>query len=164
MSLYEQWKELIDNQTEDSFPDFWEEYSDAETRIYNRLLDNPNETVIGSFGDLTEKYGVKPVLFMGFLDGINTSLRKENDIVAYDENSQVELDIDLEALYFNMQLAGADYLFTLSQWESILSEEKRAEITKKYKQSKTVVRNDKVGRNDPCPCGSGKKYKKCCGK
>ncbi len=29
----------------------------------------------------------------------------------------------------------------------------------------TVVREgDKVGRNDPCPCGSGKKYKKCCGK
>jgi len=26
-----------------------------------------------------------------------------------------------------------------------------------------VVRADKVGRNDPCPCGSGKKYKKCCG-
>jgi preprotein translocase subunit SecA len=23
--------------------------------------------------------------------------------------------------------------------------------------------NDKVGRNDPCPCGSGKKFKKCCG-
>ena len=22
---------------------------------------------------------------------------------------------------------------------------------------------DTVGRNDPCPCGSGKKYKKCCG-
>jgi preprotein translocase subunit SecA len=29
----------------------------------------------------------------------------------------------------------------------------------------TVVREGpKVGRNDPCPCGSGKKYKKCCGK
>ena len=28
---------------------------------------------------------------------------------------------------------------------------------------KTVVNKDKVGRNDPCPCGSGKKYKKCCG-
>jgi len=28
----------------------------------------------------------------------------------------------------------------------------------------TVVRTEaKVGRNDPCPCGSGKKYKKCCG-
>lgn len=27
-----------------------------------------------------------------------------------------------------------------------------------------IVNKDKVGRNDPCPCGSGKKYKKCCGK
>jgi hypothetical protein len=27
-----------------------------------------------------------------------------------------------------------------------------------------LVRGEKVGRNDPCPCGSGKKYKKCCGK
>ena len=29
---------------------------------------------------------------------------------------------------------------------------------------KTVIAEKKVGRNDPCPCGSGKKYKKCCGK
>jgi len=26
-----------------------------------------------------------------------------------------------------------------------------------------IITGDKVGRNDPCPCGSGKKYKKCCG-
>ncbi len=31
------------------------------------------------------------------------------------------------------------------------------------KGSRTVVKAPKVGRNDPCPCGSGKKYKKCCG-
>jgi len=29
---------------------------------------------------------------------------------------------------------------------------------------KTVVAEKKVGRNDPCPCGSGQKYKKCCEK
>lgn len=29
---------------------------------------------------------------------------------------------------------------------------------------KTVVKEEKVGRNDPCPCGSGRKYKKCCGR
>ncbi|MFO7296549.1 MAG: SEC-C metal-binding domain-containing protein, partial [Clostridia bacterium] len=29
---------------------------------------------------------------------------------------------------------------------------------------KPVVRSEKIGRNDPCPCGSGKKYKKCCGR
>ena len=29
---------------------------------------------------------------------------------------------------------------------------------------KTVLAEKKVGRNEPCPCGSAKKYKKCCGK
>ncbi|MGL5089144.1 MAG: YchJ family metal-binding protein [Cetobacterium sp.] len=28
----------------------------------------------------------------------------------------------------------------------------------------TIVKEEKIGRNDPCLCGSGKKYKKCCGK
>ncbi len=30
--------------------------------------------------------------------------------------------------------------------------------------NKPIVKDKKIGRNDPCPCGSGKKYKKCCGK
>ena len=35
----------------------------------------------------------------------------------------------------------------------------------KTERQKTVVNTEKtVGRNDPCPCGSGKKYKNCCGK
>ena len=33
-----------------------------------------------------------------------------------------------------------------------------------YVAPKPLVREPKIGRNDPCPCGSGKKYKKCCGK
>jgi hypothetical protein len=33
-----------------------------------------------------------------------------------------------------------------------------------YVAPQPFVREPKVGRNDPCPCGSGKKYKKCCGK
>ncbi len=32
------------------------------------------------------------------------------------------------------------------------------------KKGKTIVKGKKIGRNDPCPCGSGKKYKKCCGR
>jgi preprotein translocase subunit SecA len=32
------------------------------------------------------------------------------------------------------------------------------------KKTVTVIKANKVGRNDPCPCGSGKKYKHCCGK
>ena len=34
----------------------------------------------------------------------------------------------------------------------------------KAARTKTVTRDQpKIGRNEPCPCGSGKKYKKCCG-
>jgi len=32
------------------------------------------------------------------------------------------------------------------------------------KYTDTPIRSERVGRNDPCPCGSGKKHKKCCGK
>ena len=31
-----------------------------------------------------------------------------------------------------------------------------------YQNKKPSIREQKIGRNDPCPCGSGKKYKNCC--
>jgi uncharacterized protein YecA (UPF0149 family) len=43
--------------------------------------------------------------------------------------------------------------------DSYHSEDKRPGKTEKQKP---VQKQVKVGRNDPCPCGSGKKYKKCC--
>ncbi|MCI9596023.1 MAG: SEC-C domain-containing protein [Firmicutes bacterium] len=164
MTLFEQWRDLIENQTDETFNDFWVEYSEAETKIYSDLLDKPGEIVSGALGELAAGYEVRPVIYMGFLDGVNSSLRGTIDFENFDESSQVELDIDLEKLYFNMLAAEADYLYGLPQWETLLSDEKRQEITKAYKKSKTVVKGEKIGRNDPCPCGSGKKYKKCCGR
>ena len=164
MSLFKDWEYLISNQTDESFPDFWEKYSSTEKKIYSDILDRPYEKVTGTFQELVDKYEADPVIFMGFLDGINTSLREEQKLDDFDETTEISLDIDLEKLYYNMLVAGADYLFTLPQWDTILTEEKRAEITKNYKRSKTVVKEKTPGRNDPCPCGSGKKYKKCCGK
>lgn len=163
MTLYEQWQDLIDNQTDESFAAFWEKYSDTEKRIYSGILDQPKNQVTGIFKELAEKYEADPVIFMGFLDGINTSLKMEQDFKSFGEDSEINLDIDYEKLYFNMLEAKADYLYTLPQWDSILTEEQRQEIVKEHKRSKTVVKEKEPGRNDPCPCGSGKKYKKCCG-
>ena len=164
MSLFKDWEYLINNQTDESFPDFWEKYSSTEKKIYSDILDRPYEKVTGTFQSLVDKYEADPVIFMGFLDGINSSLRAEQDLDSFDETTEISLDIDLEKLFFNMLVAGADYLYTPPQWETILTEEKRLEIVKAYKRSKTVVKEKEPGRNDPCPCGSGKKYKKCCGK
>ena len=36
--------------------------------------------------------------------------------------------------------------------------------TAEIEKAQPVRTGPKVGRNDPCPCGSGKKYKQCCGK
>ena len=45
-----------------------------------------------------------------------------------------------------------------------LTEERRKELYKQQKASGTIRKGKKIFPNDPCPCGSGKKYKKCCGK
>ena len=58
----------------------------------------------------------------------------------------------------------------LEQFSSNEIEEKRERELDQIKmnssgESKVEQRKvDKIGRNDPCSCGSGKKYKKCCGK
>ena len=164
-TLFKQWQTLIGNQTKETFNEFWEEYSGAETKIYSDILDHPQEKMTGTIGELAEKYDVRPVIFMGFLDGINESITKPNDLEDMDEASEVEVEIIPEKLFFNMLKADADYLYSLEQWEDILGEEKMVQIAKEYKQSKTVRRaTPKIGRNDPCPCGSGKKSKHCCGR
>ncbi len=53
------------------------------------------------------------------------------------------------------------------EMESVMSERKRGTaVASQSEAAGTTVRRDspKVGRNDPCPCGSGKKYKNCCGR
>jgi preprotein translocase subunit SecA len=164
MTLFEQWRDLIENQTEESFSEFWEEYSEAETKLYSDILDRPEEKITGTLGELAAKHDVRPVIYMGFLDGINSSLKAGNDFENFDENSQVEIEIEPETLFYNMLAAEADYLYGLPQWEDILGLDKIKEIVKKYKSSRTVVKEKKIGRNEPCPCGSGKKYKHCCGR
>ena len=101
---------------------------------------------------------------VGFLDGINDSLVNPNPIEEMTEETEVNLGFDPEKLYFNMLECEAQWLYELPEWDNLLSEEKRAEITKEQKKSKTIVKPKKIGRNDPCPCGSGRKYKQCCGK
>lgn len=164
MTLFKQWTELMESQTEETFESFWEEYSGAETKIYQYILANKDTHLAGTIKELSEKFEVRPVIFMGFLDGINTSLKTANELEEMTEETAIDLDIDFEKLFFNMLKAEAEYLYTLEEWEDVLSTEARIEIVKEFKRSRTVVKEKEPGRNDPCPCGSGKKYKKCCGK
>lgn len=163
MSLYKQWVDLMKGQTDETFDAFWKEYSETETRIYTHILESKEPRLAGKFSELTAKFEADPVIFMGFLDGIQTSLNNPMELEAVTEDTEIDLDIDFEKLFFNMLKADADYLYTLKAWEGIFSEEKIMQIIKDFKRSKIVHKEKEPGRNDPCPCGSGKKYKKCCG-
>ncbi|SET18831.1 SEC-C motif-containing protein [Anaerobranca gottschalkii DSM 13577] len=163
MSLYEQWKETAYiERTEEEYKEFWGEYLPKEQKVYEYLLENKDVVVEGTVKELADKFQMDVITFVGFLDGINSSLVEEIDLDSLNEDSQIKLSIDFEALYYNMLAAKAEWLYTLEQWDNILSPEKRKEITKTYRRSQMVINENKVGRNEPCPCGSGKKYKKCC--
>lgn len=143
---------------------FWAKYFDIEKGIYEQLLGDPDTEVKGTVKELAEKYGQDVMTMTGFLDGINDSLAEPNPIDDMEEDTVVSLKFDKEMLYKNMVAAKADWLYELPQWEAIFSEEKRKELYLEQKKSGTIVKGPKIGRNDPCPCGSGKKYKKCCGR
>ncbi|WP_343209885.1 SEC-C metal-binding domain-containing protein [Anaerolentibacter hominis] len=143
---------------------FWLSYFDMEKGVYEKLLSEPDAAVSGTVKELAERYGLELNYFVGFLDGINDSLKEKNPIEEMDENTVVSLDFDKEKLYYNMVGAKADWLYELPQWDAILTPERRKELYLEQKKSHTVVKGKKVGRNDPCPCGSGKKYKNCCGR
>ena len=85
----------------------------------------------------------------------------------------LDLPVDVRRSFPDILDAFFDYLASLAaypdaaQWQDYL-----AEIAMSYSDNiredgtvrgKTITRALKIGRNDPCPCGSGKKYKRCCG-
>jgi hypothetical protein len=165
MSYFDQWQEILqDGQTESARATIGR-YYELETAAYEWILNYTGEILAGSAGELAEKlgFGQDMVIFLGFLDGIHDSLQNQLDPAVVDETTPIELVIDFRKLYWNMHEAKADWLYGLKAWDNVLEPAEQREITRQYRETK-IVRVEKVGRNDPCPCGSGKKYKNCCGR
>lgn len=166
MALLKEWRDAAYSETANKgdLQRMWTAYFEEEKEIYTQLLKNPDEVVEGTVDELADKFDVTLMTMVGFLDGINDSLKEPNPIDTMEADTKVQLGFDKELLYKNMVGAGAEWLYGLEEWNDIFDEEKRKELYKEQKSSTTVVKGDKVYPNDPCPCGSGKKYKKCCGK
>ena len=166
MALLETWRKLAyeTEMNQKQAAEFWGNYFNLEKGIYEQILADPENPVSGTVKELAEKYNVEILIMTGFLDGINDSLKQPNPIETMDENTVVNLGFDKELLYKNMVDAKADWLYELPQWEKIFDEETRKRLYREQKASGTIRKGKKIGRNDPCPCGSGKKYKFCCGR
>lgn len=166
MALLQQWRDMAYSETANKgdLQRLWAAYFQKEKEIYAQLLKTPDKAVKGTVKELAEKYEVDLMTMTGFLDGINDSLKKANPIEEMEEDTKVSLGFDKELLYKNMVAADADWLYNLEEWNDIFDEDKRKALYREQKESTTVHREPKIYPNDPCPCGSGKKYKKCCGK
>jgi hypothetical protein len=163
MSLFKQWKDYAGKErSQVEYDEFWSKYFEKEKNNYEKILENHKTVFAGKMTELAEKFDMDAITFTGFIDGINTSLTQAVDLENITEDSNINLEIDFEKLYFNMLDAKADWLYSLPNWDDVLSLDRRKEITKEFNTKRIAVSN-KIGRNEPCSCGSGKKYKKCCG-
>jgi preprotein translocase subunit SecA len=164
MSLYETWVQQAYDREGKANDKHWDKYMPREQKLYESMLENKTDKISGTVKQLSERYDM-PVEFMcGFIDGINEAIATPVDIEALEETTEVELAIDFEKLFRKMVEYKAEHLYSLPQWDNIFSQDRQKELYTEQKRSTTFTRKEeKIGRNDPCPCGSGKKYKKCCG-
>lgn len=165
MGVYQDWLTLAQIQrSQEDQQAFWKSYFDAERDNYSKILDRIDQPYTGKLVDLAKEFNMEKEVFAGFIDGINSSLAAgEYDLDELADDSDISLAVDKQKLYYNMLDAKADWLFGLPQWEELLSLEEREDITKQFRHDKVFIAEKKPGRNDPCSCGSGKKYKNCCG-
>ncbi len=150
-----------------------EKYESKEKRIGEDLMRQHERYIILSIIDSQWK---DHLLGMDHLkDGIGLRAYGQRDPLVEYKKESFEMFAAMKA---RIEDEIVRYLFLLEP----ISREEREEEEKKRKreqemifraasrsragteEKKTVVRKSaKIGRNDPCPCGSGKKYKKCCG-
>ena len=166
MSYFETWqKKIEDTSNPTAYNEFVQQYYLLEAGAYDIILSENRTNLKGKAAEMAKElgFGSDMIIFTGFLDGIQSSLKNSLDLESIEDDTEIDVEIDFEKLYWQMHDAKADWLYNLESWENVICEERRNEIAKEYRTSK-IVRHEKIGRNDPCPCGSGKKYKACCAK
>ena len=84
---------------------------------------------------------------------------QEDPVMAY----QIEGFDMFEEMNHSIQEDTIRYLFHVETPDKMERKRVATSISTDKKSNEPIVKGKKIGRNDPCPCGSGKKYKKCCG-
>jgi hypothetical protein len=164
MRVHDAWKRIALDPQGQPVKHVWDEYLAVEKSVYQKILREKITRIEGSAVEIGAQYGFTTVQAAAFLDGIHECVDGIPDIEDLEDDTPVAFDIDYERLFKQMVEYKAEALYKLPEWNGIFTPEQQKQFYSEQKKSHTIVRNEnKIGRNEPCPCGSGKKYKKCCG-
>jgi preprotein translocase subunit SecA len=104
-------------------------------------------------------------LFTSMLEGIKVEVTKTLMTVQIRSEQQVEAVAETQRSPINVQYHHAAFEEVLGEEGSFEGGEPNRDAEDHPEKHQPFVRQgEKIGRNDPCPCGSGKKYKQCHGK
>ena len=162
-TLYEEW---ISNSRDSSgmvSDKFWKAYMPREKAIYEALLESKTSAFKTTIADFAKDYDLQVFEAVGFFDGISEALNEEFNAEDATEKTQIDVSFEFETLFRKMVDYKAKHLYQLPGWNNIMDADKQKVLIKEQQKSGMIVKDKKIGRNDPCPCESGKKYKKCCG-
>jgi hypothetical protein len=164
MLLLDAWKRVAFDRQNQLVKHVWDEYLAKEKAVYVSLLKEKKTRIEGTIAELADGFRLTNVQMCAWLDGIHECVDGLPTLTEVEETTAIAFDIEFDRLYKQMVEYKADGLYSLPEWENVFTPEQQKELYKEQKSSHTVVRNEaKVGRNEPCACGSGKKHKKCCG-
>lgn len=131
--------------------------------------------------------GTRPVVFV-VVNGVDWYVREPESWENGLEDSRrcfregIQAAIDMDEMNYYEPLEEYDFLETMETWSSQSHNEPPFDFFRRSASNPSMVYTDlygglddkpvvqytrvgkKVGRNYPCPCGSGEKFKKCCGK
>jgi len=164
MALHDSWKRIAFDVQGQPVKHTWDEYLAKEKAVYENILKNKTTRLEGTVAELSESLRLTLAQVTAFVDGIRECVNELPPTDELEEDTKLTIEIDFANLYKQMVEYKAETLYTLPEWENIFTAEEQKNLYTEQKRSHTIIRNEaKVGRNDPCTCGSGKKYKKCCG-
>ena len=129
----------------------------SQNGAVKNLTTNASEAIKGTKGSKCELIDKKTVDSFTVCK-INTTIDGKDYKNVFVRKGNIELLEEYKSDYINNRIySSATVLYCSNAFSQVF------DVISMPQQEQPTIVEQKVGRNDPCPCGSGKKYKHCCG-
>ena len=157
--IREELKEKVENTLNAKKDESSEAFLELERVVILKIVDDKWMEHLDTMEDLKDGIGLRGY---GQTDPV-AQYRIEGSNLFYEMNDQIKLDVTKVLMHVEKQDENIERKQSVTITDASLKEEREKNPISE-KQTPIVNTEKQVGRNEPCPCGSGKKYKNCCGR